>query len=235
MPVSLNVDLGEHDDESDELVALAHLANVACGGHAGDDASMARVLRLASVAGTAVAAHPSYEDREGFGRRSRFQPADVACAGAASQCAALVRLASRHGVPVRVLKPHGALYHDAARDPLFARGLVDAALRAMPELDAVVGPAGSELERATFERRLRFLREGFADRGYDPSGALLPRGAPGALLSEVGEVLAQATRLARGGGVDTLCLHGDSPGALERARALRKHLELEGLSCSVSD
>lgn len=229
MPVSLNIDLGELDDEPDELVGLATIANVACGGHAGDSASMRRVLGLAREHGTALAAHPSYADRDGFGRRAHFQTAHEAARAVALQCRRLEAAARELGAPVRRLKLHGALYHDASLDLELARLVVGAARAELPELAAVIGPAGSELERAAGALGLRFEREAFADRGYDERGRLRARGTPGALLEHVDEVLAQATRLARSGDCDTLCLHGDTPGALERARALRARLEHEGL------
>lgn len=229
MPVSLNIDLGELDDEPDELVGLATIVNVACGGHAGDAASMRRVLRRAREHGTELSAHPSYEDREGFGRRARAQPPREAASAVARQCRQLESAARELDAPVRRLKLHGALYHDASADLELARLLVGAAHAELPALVAVIGPAGSELERASGELGLRFEREAFADRGYDERGQLRARGTPGALLERVDEVLAQATQLARSGACDTLCLHGDTPGALERARALRARLEHEGL------
>lgn len=234
MPVSLNIDLGELDDEPDELVALATIVNVACGGHAGDAPSMRRVLCLARASGATIAAHPSYADREGFGRRARFQPAGEAALAVERQCGELVAAARAQGSRVLALKLHGSLYHDAALDPELAELVVGAARAALPELEAVIGPAGSSLERVVCERGLRFEREAFADRGYDDRGRLLPRGTPGALLERIDEVIAQATRLARSGDYDTICLHGDAPGALERARALRSHLEREGLLCTFA-
>jgi 5-oxoprolinase (ATP-hydrolysing) subunit A len=229
MPISLNIDLGELDEEPDELVGLATIANVACGGHAGDTRSMHRVLRLARDSGTSIAAHPSYEDREGFGRRSRFQSARDAALAVGRQCGELEAVASELGLRVRFLKLHGALYHDAARDHELGRIVVDAARTVLPDLEAVIGPAGSELERVALERGLRFEREALADRGYDERGRLLARGTPNALLDRIDDVIAQATRFARAGEHDTLCLHGDTPGALERACAVRSHLEREGL------
>src|SRR4051812_6840952 len=122
--VDLNIDLGELPDEPRELYALATVANVACGGHAGDTASMARAGSFCVSKGTRVAAHPSYPDREGFGRRTLDLSPDAIEAAVASQCQALQAIARRMGYPVTAMKPHGALYHDASRDERIARAVI---------------------------------------------------------------------------------------------------------------
>jgi UPF0271 protein len=221
--VELNVDLGELPDEDGSLYALATVVNVACGGHAGDASTMERALLAAAEAGAAVAAHPSYPDREGFGRRPRF--ADVVTTGEAvrAQSAALESIASRLGVRVTTMKPHGALYHDANTDRALADAVVDAAARALPALDTIVGPPTGALSDATRARGLRFVREGFADRRYE-GDALVPRSRADALLLEPGACVAQALALAASGRFDTLCMHGDTPGAATLVRAVREAL-----------
>jgi 5-oxoprolinase (ATP-hydrolysing) subunit A len=230
----LNIDLGELPGEPDELYALASVANVACGGHAGDEASMARALGLALARGTLVAAHPSYPDRAGFGRVSMAIDPAALRASVAAQCAALRQIAAASGAQISMLKPHGALYHDAARDEATAQAVVDGALEGLglppAELSLVGPPAGALLERAR-AAGARYLREGFADRGYAPGGGLLPRGTTGALLAEPAAAAAQALALARSGSVDTICVHGDTPGAVPIARAVR--LALDGLPAAL--
>lgn len=219
----LNVDGGELDDEPAELYALADVVHVACGGHAGDDASMDRVARACARAATRVGAHPSYADREGFGRRAReVAPAELT-AQVAEQCARLQAVASRAGVAVVSAKPHGALYHAAHADEATARACVAGIVQALGPVP-VVGPAGGALERAAHAAGAPFQREAFADRGVRPDGSLVPRGEPGALVEDPALAAARARELASRGGVDTLCIHGDTPGAVTIARAVRDAL-----------
>lgn len=220
LAVAINIDLGELPGEPDELYALADIVNVACGGHAGDDASMARAAGLAALHGACLAAHPSYPDREGFGRRSLAMSPGELRREVAAQCARL-RGALPPGAALRHVKPHGALYHDCARDPALASALLDGAAEGLcvsPASLLVLGPPGLDIGPATL------LREGFADRGYDPRGHLLPRGSAGALLTDPAAAAAQALRLTASGGFDTLCVHGDTPGAVAVARAVRSAL-----------
>jgi UPF0271 protein len=191
------------------------VANLACGGHAGDAASVARALACCRAAGTGVGAHPSYPDREGFGRRVLDLPPAEVGRSVATQCALLAGVA-RH------VKPHGALYHAADRDAALAAAVLDAAVAALGTDLTVIGPAGGALAAAAAERRLRFAREGFADRGLRPDGTLLPRGAPGAVLTDPAAARAQAEALVRSGAVDTICVHGDTPDAVAIARAVRE-------------
>src|SRR5262245_10788007 len=165
--VDLNIDLGELPDEPRELYGLATVVNIACGGHAGDQASMARALSFAMARGARAAAHPSYPDRAGFGRVSVAMPADELTLSIEQQCAALQALARRLGYPVAIVKPHGALYHDAASDPAIAGALLDGALRGLGTTDLlVVGPPRGALLAESQRRALRYAREGFADRAY---------------------------------------------------------------------
>lgn len=224
MTLELNIDLGELADEPDALYALATVVNVACGGHAGDDASMQRAVALAKASGARVAAHPSYSDREGFGRRARFASADETARSVADQCRALERAAREASVAVEMLKLHGALYHDTSSDPLLAEAVLGAAVEGLPALRIVVGPPGGALEALASARGLAYQAEGFADRRYTDRGELAPRSEPGALLALPALCVEQALRLARSGRFATLCLHSDTPGAVENARAVRTAL-----------
>lgn len=227
MRVSMNVDAGETESEPEALWTIPHALNIACGGHAGDARSMERVLRACSERGVRAGAHPSYPDREGFGRRTVSLATEALEASIAAQCRALRVVAERVGIALAHAKMHGALYHDAARDPAIAEACVHA-VRAELGGVALVGPAGSELERAARAVGSPFLREGFADRGRNPDGSLVPRGKPGALVEDPARAAAQARELAESGTVDTICVHGDTPGALAIARAVREALDALG-------
>ncbi|HUS30848.1 MAG TPA: 5-oxoprolinase subunit PxpA [Kofleriaceae bacterium] len=235
----LNLDAGEHDHEPEELWTLADILAVACGGHAGDAASMSRLAAFVARSSrrTALGAHPSYPDRANFGRTSiAIEPA-VLEAEIAAQCRALANVARSYGVSVHYVKPHGALYHDAARNRVIANAVIDGALvgtaiddgGASPVADALaaarnaqiafVGPPTGAFADAVRIRGLAYLREGFADRAVKSDGSLVPRSEPNALITDPAAAVARARELA--GHVDTICVHGDSPGALDIARAVR--------------
>lgn len=216
----LNLDAGEHDDEPEELWAMFDVLNVACGGHAGDDASMERVARfVAAHPPMRLGAHPSYPDRAGFGRTTLAIEPAVLRGAIAEQCARLAAIARRHGLAVASVKLHGALYHDANRDPQLAALALDAIAGALGEV-AIVGPERGAWADAARARGLAYLREGFADRARRADGSLVPRREPGALITEPAAAAAQARALV--GTVDTLCVHADTPGALAIARAVRE-------------
>jgi UPF0271 protein len=224
-PVLLNIDAGESPEEPEALYGVAQIVNVACGGHAGDDASMDRVLRACVRFGTRAGAHPSYEDRAGFGRRAlAIAPGDLA-ASVARQIARLVDRARDGGVVVRTVKPHGALYHAADHDSALARAVVQGSVEALGRDLLLIGPPNGELRRAAGEAGIGYLREGFADRGTLADGSLIPRGAPGALISDPAIARARARALALSGDVDTVCVHGDTPGATLIAHATREALD----------
>jgi UPF0271 protein len=219
--VLLNVDLGELPDEPEELYACAHLANVACGGHAGDEATMQRAVELCVRYRAALGAHPSYPDRAGFGRRHvAMSHADVRAA-IAIQCAALAGVARALGRPVTFVKAHGALYHAAREDAGVAAALVAGAREALGEGVTLVGPAAGELARAVVAAGLAYAREGFADRATRADGTLVPRAEPGAVLTDPAQAAERARTLVAAGDVDTICVHGDTPGAVAIARAVR--------------
>jgi 5-oxoprolinase (ATP-hydrolysing) subunit A len=234
--VTLNIDLGELADEPDELYALATQVNIACGGHAGDASSMRRACALARVHGDIVAAHPSYPDRAGFGRATlAIDEADLR-ASLAEQCRSLREIAAAESTVISRVKPHGALYHDVARDDVLADCLVRAALETLgapgnaPTL-VFVGALGGALERAVTRLRAgSVVAEAFADRTYD-GDRLRPRSQEGALIDDPERAAMQALSLARSGRFGTLCVHGDTPGAVAVARRVRLVLEAEGLLC----
>ncbi len=231
-PVEVNVDLGELEVEPPELYFLATTVNVACGGHAGDEASMRRSIASAIACATTIAAHPSYPDREGFGRRARFCDAAAVRDAVASQCRALDDVARREGARVATLKAHGALNHDVCEDEALATALLDAAAQALPDLARVVGPPGVPFQRLVTDRGLAYLREGFADRRYDERMRLLPRDKPDALITDPHACASQGVMLAKMARVDTICVHGDTPRAVAIARAVREALARDGLLLS---
>jgi 5-oxoprolinase (ATP-hydrolysing) subunit A len=222
--VWLNVDLGELPDEPEELYACANVANVACGGHAGDDPSMRRAIALCSAHGAALGAHPSYPDREGFGRSRMAMAPEVLRRIVGDQCARLEALARGAGAAVAFVKPHGALYHAAHEDEATAEAVVLGARQALGDV-TVIGPARGALARAAARAALGFAREGFADRATRADGSLVPRSEPGALVLDPPAAAARAAGLVASGGVDTICVHGDTPGAVAVARAVREALD----------
>lgn len=229
--MDLNIDLGELPGEPDELFAIATTANVACGGHAGDSASMERAIGLALAHGAAIAAHPSYPDREGFGRKTIAMEPSAIQASIEGQCAALAAIAKRLGAAVARVKPHGALYHDASRDPAIAAAVVEGAARGLG-IEArdltIVGPPTKFLRDAAMARGAAYARESFADRGYRADGSLVPRSEPGALITDPDAAARQAIAIARSGDVETICVHGDTQGAVAIARRVREALAAEG-------
>ena len=223
--LSLNMDLGELAEESEELYSIATMVNLACGGHAGDPASMQRALVLARDAGARVAAHPSYPDRAGFGRTTMKISAVELERSLHDQMALLVELGNVLGVTITAVKPHGALYHDAANSNEIAEILLSAIDSACTKPITLVGPTHGVLMDLATKQNNSYEREGFADRTYLPDGSLVPRSHAGALITEPGRAAAQALRLAFTGQFETLCVHGDTPGAIEIARAVRRALD----------
>jgi UPF0271 protein len=226
--VRLNIDLGERPGEPDALYALADVVNIACGGHAGDDGSMRAALAACAHHGAAAGAHPSFDDREGFGRRALSVAPATLFSQIVAQCTRLGTLAGRGPARVGFVKPHGALYHAADADPALARAVVDAAAAALGAV-TVIGPAGGALAQAAATRGLPFWREGFADRprlrADDGRWMLLPRDRPGAVIVDPGDAAALARELAVEGELETLCVHGDGASAEGVARAVRTVLD----------
>lgn len=238
--MDLNADLGEGSPHEAQVMQVVTSANVACGGHAGDEATMRTSVRLATAHGVGVGAHPGFPDREGFGRRALPCTPEEVTAFVTAQVRALQAVAAAEGVTVAHVKPHGALYNLAARDGAVAAAVVRAVVAC--GVPVVYGLAGeSALLGAARAAGLRGVGEGFADRGYAPDGTLWPRGQAGDLLGADAAV-AQGVEIAVRGAVRavtgervavparTLCLHGDGPEAAQVAGALRRALEATGVT-----
>lgn len=220
--IEISADMGEGASDEAEVWTLIDAANVACGGHYGDEQTMRAAVAAASSHGVAIGAHPSYPDRENFGRKSMQIEADALRETLAEQIRALAALTT-----LRHVKAHGALYNDAHRN----RALADILAEAAGDLP-IVCPDKSEMANAARARGLRVIREAFADRRYEPDGSLTPRSIAGSTL-DVEEAAAQARLLASEGVViardgsrialafDTLCVHSDMPHAVARLRAIR--------------
>ncbi len=239
--IDLNADVGElpqrlADGREAALIQQLSSVNIACGGHAGDADSMRAVLAICRSAGVAVGAHPSYPDRAHFGRLAMdLEPAQL-IESFVRQVTTLAQIAKQAGMALSHVKPHGALYHQAADDLQVAETLLEA-LRRLPEPLAWVGRAGSRGLQRFAAVGVPVVAEGFADRRYASSGTLLDRRHPDALLSDANAVAAQAVALAQQGrvrthdgidlllSVDTLCLHSDTQGAESLARTVRAALQ----------
>jgi UPF0271 protein len=243
--IDLNCDMGESFGAwrmgNDEAI-LDHVtsANVACGFHAGDPRTMRDTVRMALARGVAVGAHPGLPDLQGFGRRTMAISPDEAYEAVLYQVGALAGFVQARGARLRFVKAHGALYNMAARDA----GLADAIAAAVADFDAAlgfVGLAGSELLAAAQRRGLRAVSEVFADRSYQDDGSLTPRSRPGAMIEDVEVSVAQVLGMVLEGRVrsvsgrevpvraDTLCIHGDQPGALAFVRRIRQALAQAGV------
>lgn len=241
MRIDFNCDCGESygawtlgDDAA--LLQYVTSANVACGGHAGDPDVMRRTVSLAWERGVAVGAHPGYPDLLGFGRRSLPMTPEQITNSVLAQIGALAAIAHGEGVALTHVKPHGALYNDAAIRFILAEAIAQA-VAVFDQRLILVGLAGSELIRAGEATGLRVAHEAFADRRYEADGTLRSRSLPGAVLDDPQEAAAQALSIVTQGraqtidGVhvpitaDTLCVHGDLPGAAARAAAVRKALD----------
>ena len=241
LPVDLNADLGEGAGHDDELLMFVTSANIACGFHAGDADTMHQSIVAARDRNVAVGAHPSLFDRENFGRKELPVTPDEVFDAVTYQLGVFQAIAEAAGVRPNHVKPHGALYNMATRDDKIA----DAIARAIAKADSkliLFAPDKSALARAGEAHGLQIVREVFADRNYLADGSLVPRSRPDALLHDPEEAAAHVLRMLREGKVrsvdgkdvdvraETICLHGDTPGAVEFARALRASLEKEGVT-----
>lgn len=235
MHIDLNADLGEDAEHDRELLALVSSANISCGVHAGDANSIADAIRLAGSHNVLIGAHPSFPDREHCGRKAMQLPFPGLRNHLLYQLSALRGLARAQGVALRHIKPHGALYNQAAVDSVLAADIASIFKEFDPEL-AVVGLAGGELLRQARHLGLAVIAEGFADRRYAADGTLVPRSDPHALIHEPQQAVDQCLEMICEGTVttlqgeriamrvDTLCLHGDTPEALAFAHALTEAL-----------
>jgi len=244
--IDLNCDLGESygafvigDDAG--IMPYISSANIACGFHAGDPTVIRRAVRLATKHGVAIGAHPAYPDLVGFGLRRMDIDAGRLEDLVLYQIAAVAGIASAENAELHHVKPHGALYNMAARDAGLAHSVVGVVKATLPG-GRLVGPPASQLEQWARRQGVGYVREGFADRAYERDGSLRSRDLPGALLAHGEAQARRAVSLAVSGEVethggevvalraDTICLHGDSPGALDSARAIRDALKQAGVA-----
>lgn len=244
--IDLNSDLGESfgqwrmgDDAA--MLDIVTSANVACGFHAGDPAGILRTLKAAKAKGVTIGAHVAYPDLVGFGRRNMDVASDELTADVIYQIGALQALAHAAGTPVRYVKPHGALYNTIAHDKRQALAVIEAIRAVDPNL-VLVALAGSSLIELARNEGLTCIAEAFADRAYTPQGTLVSRREAGAVLHDAEQVAQRMLRLVESGTVEaidgsitrieaeSICVHGDSPGAIQMAREVRQLLEQSGVS-----
>lgn len=245
MKIDLNADLGEGCGNDEALLDLISSANIACGWHAGDAPTMTRTVAAALARGVAIGAHPSYPDRDNFGRTEMARDPELVYADMLYQIGALAAIVQAQGGRLSHVKPHGALYNQAARDGRLSAAIVRAVRDTDPGL-TLFALAGSETVRVAREAGLRVREEVFADRGYNADGSLVRRGTPGALHEDEEVALAQTLAMVREQRVraidgtwvpiraETVCLHGDGPHALAFARRIRQRLQAEGIAVVAS-
>lgn len=244
LQIDLNADLGEGLPNEQDLLGLVSSASIACGFHAGDPASISASILAAQAAGVAVGAHPSFNDRKNFGRTELPLAPKEVFALVAYQVGAFHGVAHSLGVNLQHVKPHGALYNMAARDPALAEAVAHGIL-AVDRALLLFAPDASALAAAGEAIGLRVVREVFADRNYLPSGALVPRTRPDALLHNPEEAAARVLRMLQEGVVrcvdgsdlalaaETICVHGDTPEALAFATRLRAQLAAAGIAVTA--
>lgn len=243
--IDLNADVGEATDPAGieterTLLQLVTTAHVACGGHAGDEASMTATVAAALSSGVRVGAHPSYPDKEGFGRRPMDVDREELGAALRAQLRALAAVCAAAGTEVTSVKAHGALYGEVAKGGALYLVLRDAVAAECPPEVTLVLPSGCPALATALRDGVVATEEGFCDRAYRDDGGLVDRATPGAVLEDPDAAADQALSLARGAlatgdgtvltlWVDTLCIHGDSPGAVEIATAVRRVLSDSGI------
>ena len=228
MQIDLNCDLGEGIGNDKAIMPYITSANIACGFHAGDEQTMRETLRLAKRFGVNAGAHPSWNDRENFGRKEMNILPEDAEKLVFEQIQILAAIAKEERVTLTHVKPHGALYNQSSKDVELATAIARAVKTSSVDL-ILVGLAGSRSVEAGREMGIRVAAEGFPDRGYNADGSLMSRLLPGAIIESPEEVARHAIELVKTGRMDTLCLHGDHPNAAENAKMLREVLEKNGV------
>lgn len=235
--IDLNCDVGEGFENDAELLSLVSSANIACGFHAGDEATMTKTVELCASLGVAIGAHPGYPDRENFGRRDIDMERDRLADVVVEQVRALARIAAENGARLAHIKPHGAMYNRSARDPNVAAAIAEA-VRDFDRSLILFGLSGSHSITEAERIGLRTAAEVFADRRYLPDGTLMPRSNPSAVLESSDLAAEQALDLVKycrvktSAGVmisiaaDTICIHGDTPHAAAAARTIRERLDI---------
>ena len=243
--IDLNSDIGESfgayrmGDDAAVMDAVTS-ANVACGFHAGDPLVMNKTIKNCAAKGVAVGAHPGYPDLVGFGRRNMKCTPEEEYADCLYQIGALSAFCRANGLTLQHVKPHGAMYNQAAKDPELAKAIARA-VKDSGENVILMGLANSEFEKAAKEIGIPFAAEEFADRGYMPDGSLVPRSQPGAIIHDVDEAAKRVVRMVTEGKVEavdgtvinfrpqSICMHGDTPEAVEMAKTVRRELEAAGV------
>jgi 5-oxoprolinase (ATP-hydrolysing) subunit A len=244
--IDLNADLGEGMGSDDDLLSIVSSASIACGGHAGDAATIRHVLKVCKARGVRAGAHPGYADRQRFGR-FRLDLTQEQIQGQIQEQLFLVRfIAEEVGLPIAYVKLHGALANQAAESFDFAIG-VFAGIEAIDSTLAILALDNSEQVRAAQALGLPVIREAYADRAYTSNGMLVSRAEPGAVIHDVDAVVERCVRLAKVGEIvafdgtvlrssaRSICLHGDTPGAVDMAREVRDALESEGITIAPAE
>jgi UPF0271 protein len=226
MTIDLNCDMGELEDSAHEAALMAYItsANIACGGHAGDESTMERTVRLALERGVKIGAHPGYPDRANFGRVAMPMSSTEITETVRRQIERLDAIVRRLGGEIVHVKPHGALYNVAVRDSAVARAIGEGVSAWNPRVK-VFGLAGSPMLEVWRRMGLAAAGEAFADRRYEPDGSLRSRQFADALITDPAAAAAQAVRLAGQDGVETICVHGDTPGAVAILKAASQALQ----------
>ncbi|MGV8855640.1 MAG: 5-oxoprolinase subunit PxpA [Devosia sp.] len=243
--IDLNADLGEGTGHDEDLLEIVSSASIACGGHAGDAATIRHILKLCRARSIRVGAHPGYADPKRFGRFRLVMPLDQLLGQLREQMFLVRFIADEVGHPVSYVKLHGALANQTAEELAFAVGIF-ATIQAMDPRMAVLALDNSQQVRAAKAVGMPLIREAYADRAYTPDGLLVPRSQEGAVIHDVDAVIARCLRLATAGelvAIDgtvmqsaarSICLHGDTPGAVEMARELREALAGEGIAIAAN-
>jgi UPF0271 protein len=225
MIIDLNCDMGELEDSAHEAALMEHItsANIACGGHAGDEATMERTVRLAMARGVKIGAHPGYPDRENFGRIEMEMTPEAIADTVYQQIVRLEAVVQRLGGEIVHVKPHGALYNVAVKNAVVAEAIGNGVSR-WNKTVPIFGLAASPMLDVWRGMGMKVAGEGFADRRYEADGTLRSRKLEGALITDPQAAAAQALRIAREGRAETICVHGDTPGAVEILRAVSQAL-----------
>lgn len=242
--IDLNADLGEGIGSDDELLQIVSSASIACGGHAGDAPTMRHILRACKKLGVRAGAHPGYHDPKRFGRFRVVMPMEQLLGQIRSQLFIIRWIADEVGIPLEYVKLHGALANQTAEELAFAVGIF-ATIQAMDPRLAVLALDNSAQVRAANAVGVPLLREAYADRAYQPNGLLVPRSEEGSVIHDADAVVQRCLRLAKEGEIiaidgsvikseaRSICLHGDTPGAVDLAREVRYALEAEGVTISA--
>ena len=238
--IDLNADLGEGASCDAQILALVSSANIACGGHAGDEDSMRVAVQLAQQYGVAIGAHPSFTDKENFGRKIQAPPYDHLAQDLRDQISTLMRITAEQGAQLQHIKPHGALYNQAAFDPVLADIVIQVMQEIAPQL-SLVALAGSPIVARAQAAGLRVISEAFADRRYRRDGSLVARSQANACIERIDEAVIQSVQLIESqqlccddGSIikvqaDTICVHGDGVHALATIQALRHAFDERGI------